>query len=76
MKPVKFEENVRVKKEGKKHRPSIAARAYKEFYTFEIDESDNISIRTIEFSHETNGVYFALKEESDGTARLLDLIEI
>ena len=41
MKPVKFEENVRVKKEGKKHRPSIAARAYKEFYTFEIDESDN-----------------------------------
>ncbi len=76
MKPVKFEENVRVKKEGKKHRPSIAARAYKEFYTFEIDESDNISIRTIEFSHEANGVYFSLKEESDGTARLLDLIEI
>lgn len=69
-------ENVRVKKEGKTHRPSIVARAYKEFYTFEIDENDDISIRTIEFSHETNGVYFSLKEESDGTARLLDLIEI
>lgn len=69
-------ENARVKKAGKKHHPSIVARAYKEFYTFEIDENDNISIRTIEFSHETNGVYFSLKEESDGTARLLDLIEI
>ena len=69
-------ENARVKREGKTHHPSIVARAYKEFYTFEIDENDNISIRTIEFSHETNGVYFSLKEESDGTARLLDLIEI
>jgi hypothetical protein len=69
-------ENAWVKKEGKKRRPSIVARAYKEFYTFEIDENDAISIRTIEFSHETNGVYFDLKEESDGTARLLDLIEI
>ena len=69
-------ENARVKKEGKTHHPSIVARAYKEFYTFEIDENDNISIRTIEFSHEINGVYFSLKEESDGTARLLDLIEI
>ena len=69
-------ENARVKREGTTHHPSIVARAYKEFYTFEIDENDNISIRTIEFSHETNGVYFSLKEESDGTARLLDLIEI
>jgi len=69
-------ENARVKKEGKKSRPSIVARAYKEFYTFEINQDDDVTIRTIEFSHETNGIYFSLHEESDGTARLLDLIEI
>ena len=69
-------DNARIKKEGQNRRPSIVARAYKEFYTFEIDQDDTITIRTIEFSHETNGIYFRLNEESDGTARLLDLIEI
>lgn len=69
-------ENARAKKEGKDIHPSIVARAYKEFYTFEIDQEDNVTIRTIKFSHETKGVYFSLHEESDGTARLLDLIEI
>ena len=52
------------------------ARAYKEFYTFEIDENNNIKITTIEFSHESSNIFFDLSEESDGTARLLDLIEI
>ena len=41
-------------------------------------ENDNgkITITTIEFSHENKKVFFDLNEESDGTARLLDLIEI
>ncbi|SFK53181.1 hypothetical protein SAMN05216390_101486 [Lachnospiraceae bacterium KH1T2] len=69
-------ENAQVKKEGKKVQPSIMARAIKEFYTFEIDRDDNITIQTIEFEHETKNIYFNLNEESDGTARLLDLIEI
>ena len=69
-------ENAIRKKDGSDQHPSIVARAYKEFYTFEIDENDAISIRTIEFSHEGKNVYFSLQEESDGTARLLDLIEI
>lgn len=56
--------------------PRIMARSYKEFYTFEIDAAGNIVITTIEFSHEKENVYFNLNEESDGTARLLDLIEI
>lgn len=57
-------------------RPKIMARSYKEFYTFEIDADNKITITTIEFSHENKSVYFDLNEESDGTARLLDLIEI
>ena len=35
-----------------------------------------MTITTIEFSHEKKNIYFDLNEESDGTARLLDLIEI
>ncbi|MBO7451461.1 MAG: AAA family ATPase [Clostridiales bacterium] len=68
--------NAKMKKEGTKMLPSIMARAAKEFYTFEIDEKDNVSIKTIEFEHEAQSIYFNLNEESDGTARMLDLIEI
>lgn len=68
--------NARMKKDGGDASPTIMIRAIKEFYTFEIDPEDNISIKTIEFEHEAKQVYFNLNEESDGTARLLDLIEI
>ncbi|MBE7071357.1 MAG: ATP-binding protein [Ruminococcaceae bacterium] len=68
--------NAKVKKDGSKNEPSIMARAIKEFYTFEIDENDNVTIKTIEFEHEAKNVFFNLSEESDGTARMLDLIEI
>ena len=61
---------------GKRHCPSVMLRSYKEFYTFELNENDDLIIKTIEFSHESKSVNFNLKEESDGTARLLDLIEI
>ena len=66
--------NVRTKPEDDP--PKIMARSYKEFYTFEIDVNNKITITAIEFSHENKNVFFDLNEESDGTARLLDLIEI
>ena len=69
-------DNARAKKDNSDVHPSVVVRAYKEFYTFEIDFEDTITIRTIEFSHEAENIYFSLQEESDGTARLLDLIEI
>ena len=56
--------------------PKVMVRSYKEFYTFEIDLNNDIIVTTIEFSHEKKDIYFDLCEESDGTARLLDLIEI
>lgn len=59
-----------------KESPKIMARSYKEFFTFEISPENNITITTIEFSHENKNVFFELSEESDGTARLLDLIEM
>ncbi len=68
--------NAQMKKEERKEAPSIMVRAVKEFYTFEIDAEDKVTIQTIEFEHEAHNIYFNLNEESDGTARLLDLIEI
>lgn len=67
--------NIKAKKADTYINPAIIARAYKEFYTFEIDLEDNIKVTTIEFGHENN-TFFSLREESDGTVRLLDLIEI
>lgn len=68
--------NARARNENDDHLPRVMLRSYKEFYTLEIDANDKVTITTIEFSHESKGVYFDLNEESDGTARLLDLIEI
>lgn len=67
--------NIKAKKTDNYIKPAIIARAYKEFYTFEIDLDDTITVTTIEFGHENN-TFFSLREESDGTVRLLDLIEI
>ena len=44
--------------------------------TFEIDINDDITIKTIQFEHSNSSVLFSLSEESDGTRRLLDLIEV
>lgn len=68
--------NVRIHNDNHGSHPRVMVRSYKEFYTFEIDSDNTVTITTIEFSHENKDVYFDLNEESDGTARLLDLIEI
>lgn len=39
-------------------------------------ENDNLECKTIEFKHEQTNAVFSLNEESDGTIRLLDLIEV
>lgn len=67
--------NVR-RHENEDDRPRIMVRSYKEFYMFEIDVDNNVTFTTIEFSHGKENVYFNLNEESDGTARILDLIKI
>lgn len=45
------------------------------FFIFEVDENEDIITRTIKFEHGKHGV-FDISEESDGTRRLLELIEI
>ncbi len=68
--------NAKRKKAKSENVPQIMARGGKDYYNFSIDINDNILVKTIEFEHETKTVFFNLAEESDGTARLFDLIEI
>lgn len=41
-----------------------------------IDREENINCKTIKFSHEKDNISFNLSEESNGTIRLLDLLEV
>jgi len=47
-----------------------------ELYIFEKNNSESMNIKTIKFEHENNDGEYSFSEESDGTRRLLDLIEI
>jgi AAA15 family ATPase/GTPase len=50
-------------------------RGNKDFYIFEVTKDYDVEIKTIEFQHGNCGT-FKLFEESDGTRRILELIEI
>lgn len=57
--------------------PAIMLRRAEDATMFIIKLSeDGISAQTLQFNHENTNAVFSLSEESDGTVRLLDLIEI
>lgn len=72
-----IEEEITKYKKENKDIASIGTllRGNKEFYIFEVSEKNEIEIKTIEFEHSCSGTY-KLSEESDGTRRILELIEI
>lgn len=53
----------------------ILLRGDKDIFIFNLNDGE-ISIKTIEFEHTNSDALFTLSEESDGTIRLLDLIEV
>lgn len=59
----------------KSHR-AVNLRGINQFYNITLDDNDNLKIRTLSFKHENQECDFYLSEESDGTRRLMDLIEI
>lgn len=63
----------------KENRPlssiGLFLRGDKDFYIFEVDDDANIMVKTIEFEHGSYGS-FNICEESDGTRRILELVEI
>ncbi|MEN6463050.1 MAG: ATP/GTP-binding protein [Syntrophomonas sp.] len=57
--------------------PAIMLRSAEEKLMFIVEiENDNVHCKTLEFKHERTNAVFSLEEESDGTIRLLDLIEV
>ncbi len=54
----------------------IIMRSYRDFFILDIDKEENIICKTIQFSHGKKNILFELSEESDGTVRLLDLLEV
>lgn len=55
--------------------PALIMRSNDDFFIIDIT-ADYEKCRTIQFKHEKNDVFFNLDEESDGTIRILDLIEV
>lgn len=51
-------------------------RSRSDLFVITINGGENIECRTIEFCHGKRNILFNLKEESDGTVRILDLLEI
>ncbi len=76
---IKFTENnyMNMSKNGKKPiKANSFLRVNSELYIFEKTNSVSINTKTIKFEHENNDGEYSFSEESDGTRRLLDLIEI
>lgn len=53
----------------------IIMRNNREFFIIQIEE-ETVACQTIEFCHGEKEILFSLAEESDGTVRILDLLEI
>lgn len=56
-------------------RNAISIRSNQNFFIIDVN-NNGVSCKTIQFQHETKDIFFELNEESDGTKRILDLIEI
>lgn len=54
----------------------MAMRSPRDFFLVEISAKEDVRFKTIQFAHGKNKVRFDLDEESDGTRRILDLIEV
>ncbi len=62
--------------DGNRKSVTTVIRGPRDLFIILLDENEDIQCGTIKFSHGSNGTLFDLSEESDGTVRLLDLLEI
>ena len=65
-----------IKNNGGKKDFAIVMRSAKDFFVLSVDKEENIGCNTIKFSHGKDNVLFNISEESDGTVRILDLLEV
>lgn len=66
------------KENGITQKPALMLRHPIENIVFilELNEDNQPNVKTLQFSHNNTKAVFSLNEESDGTVRLLDLIEV
>ncbi len=71
------EQKKRYKEKNIEDAPAVMLRSAKDnsMYIIELEE-DILQCKTLEFKHQRTNAVFSLEEESDGTIRLLDLIEV
>ncbi len=70
-------ERAKAKKNGDENpEKSVLVRGNKEFFIIERNIDNEIKAKTIEFEHKNISALFNLSEESDGTVRILELIEL
>lgn len=65
-----------IRKNAKVKNMSMIMRSNKDFFIITLNDDEKVICQTIEFVHEKENVLFQLSEESDGTIRILDLVEI
>lgn len=63
-------------KGNKKLKFNSVIRSNKDFFIIDANSKGDITCKTLQFSHTEEKVLFDIFEESDGTIRILDLIEI
>lgn len=73
---LELEQNNAHMKEQDKNTKIILRNKRKDFIIFEMDDTGKIRSRSIQFNHGNENIFYSLSEESDGTLRILDLIEI
>lgn len=70
------QKRVEIRNSKEEAKLAMIMRSSVDFFIITIDQNDEIRCQTIEFSHGEKEVLFQLSEESDGTVRILDLLEI
>lgn len=70
------QEQVKIRSNDKLKSVNMILRTPANLYIMSIDRNDGVKCQTIEFCHGKKNTLFNLEEESDGTVRILDLLEI
>lgn len=66
----------KVKNDDRADHLEIIMSSRRDFFILSVDKEENITCKMIKFSHGKKNMLFELSEESDGTVRVLDLLEV
>ncbi len=67
---------VELKNDEKMESFALIMRSAKDFFILKVNKEGKAECKTIKFSHGKENVLFDISEESDGTVRILDLLEV